>query len=455
MDIQYTLPSLSSQVLIRLMDLMTRNRFEAISSFLHIVTPAEEDQLAGDPLNKIRPLYDRMKAKCLEYYQPLRELSVDERMVKSKSRTHFRQYIRNKPTKWGFKFWVLADPTGFTSNFELYQGKRRSTTPSSHGLAYDVVMDLTMPFHHQNYLIFFDNFYTSPTLMDALQEHGISSTGTLRVSRTGVPEAVKELNSVLKRRDVPRGTGYYIRSSSAVFVCWRDNDCVTVASNSYPGHVDGTARRKSKDQMGVHSAVDVPLPSAIRRYNQFMGGVDKSDQLISYHRVLRQTVRYWKTLWYHLLEISISNAFIFHKWRLLESGAKKIPTMSTFLDGVVLAIVKRHSNQTAQPWDTFTIRHGSKPYSFEQRRKCAICRKKTVRKCPDCPFCPPLCQLVDRDCHTEWHSHAFGAVRQSWFYQQRARLEMSRMPNLTISSRKRAGRPSGVKNKKRRSVFSK
>jgi hypothetical protein len=435
---------------------MPRNRFEAISSFFHVVTPDEEIQLAEDPLKKIRPLYESIKSKCLELYQPLRELSVDERMVKSKARTHFRQYIRNKPTKWGFKFWVLADPTGFTINFELYQGKKRATAPSPHGLAYDVVMDLTTPFHHQNYFVFFDNFYTGPALIQSLKESGVHSTGTLRVTRAGVPESVKQLVSIMKRRDVPRGTGYYVRSSSIVYICWRDNDCVTVASNSFPGHEDGTAKRKGKNQSGGHQAVDVPLPAAIKQYNRFMGGVDKSDQLISYHRVLRQCKRYWKTLWYHLLEISATNAFILQKWLLLERNVKKIPTMTAFLDEVVLDIVKRHGTPMTEAWSTFTVRHGSKGYSYQQRRKCVICKKKTMRKCPDCPFSPALCQSAARDCHSEWHGNSFAARRQMWFLRQRSRLQ-TRVTAVNLpssSSRKRSGRPLGQKNKKRKSVFS-
>ncbi len=65
-----------------------------------------------------------IKGKCLELYQPLQELSVDERMVKSKARTHVRQYIKDKPTKLGFKYWVIADPTTLliTSTVELHLG---------------------------------------------------------------------------------------------------------------------------------------------------------------------------------------------------------------------------------------------------------------------------------------------------------------------------------------------
>ena len=91
-------------------------------------------------------------------------------MVKSKARTHFRQFIRNKPTKWGFKFWVLADSAGFTSDCSLYCGKQRGRPISDNGLAFDVVTDILHAFDYQGYSVYFNNLYTSPTLLHALKQ---------------------------------------------------------------------------------------------------------------------------------------------------------------------------------------------------------------------------------------------------------------------------------------------
>ena len=73
-----------------------------------------------------------------------------------------------------------------------------------------------------------------------------------------------------------------------------------------------------------------------------MGGVDLSDQLIGYHRLLRQTKKYWKTLLYHLLKIAITNAFDLHKWQLMMIGAR-IQTESQFRDKVVLSIIRLYT----------------------------------------------------------------------------------------------------------------
>ena len=84
--------------------------------------------------------------------------------MKTKARTLFRQYIQNKPTKWGMKYWVLADQSGYTVDFNIYAG--RSTTYSENGLSFDVVMELFEPYVFQGYELFIDNFYTSLVLLE-------------------------------------------------------------------------------------------------------------------------------------------------------------------------------------------------------------------------------------------------------------------------------------------------
>ena len=50
----------------------------------------------------------------------------------------------------------------------------------------------------------------------------------------------------------------------------------------------------------------------LKNYNAVMGGVDLSDQLQCYE-VLRRTRKWWKTLLFHFMNISATNAYIVHK----------------------------------------------------------------------------------------------------------------------------------------------
>ena len=72
-----------------------------------------------------------------------------------------------------------------------------------------------------------------------------------------------------------------------------------------------------------------------------MGGVDKSDQYISYNRILRKTVRYWKTFLYHLLEIIATNSSILYNWHRMELEQKSI-SQTQFRDSLVQQIIGKY-----------------------------------------------------------------------------------------------------------------
>lgn len=264
-----------AQVLIRLHDLMTCHRFELIGSFIHTVTIEEESSLDQDLLKKIRPLQEYIKKKCLNLYQPLQNLSVDERMVKSKARCHLIQYMKNKPCKWGFKYWVIADPSGYTVDFELYTEQK-----GENGLAYDVVMTLCQNFKFQGYSLYVDNFYTGVALFENLAKIGISATGTLRTDPRGVPNVVKRLQKALSESRVPRGDGYYIRATSLAYVCWRDKRIVTAMSAALPGHGEEFVERRVKTKEGVTYSDFVPSNST--RIQQIYG---RSGQVRAVHGI--------------------------------------------------------------------------------------------------------------------------------------------------------------------------
>jgi hypothetical protein len=73
-------------------------------------------------------------------------VAIDERMVKSNHRSGVRQYIRDKPTKWGIKLWVVADSlNGYTYDFNIYAGKVAGQVTSVNGLGFDVVTTFAEP----------------------------------------------------------------------------------------------------------------------------------------------------------------------------------------------------------------------------------------------------------------------------------------------------------------------
>ena len=86
--------------------IMNRNRFETIKSNLHL---ADNSILELDPekkkdkLFKVRLLIEHFQNK-FRNIPMTSNLSVDEQMVPFKGKSQLRQYLPNKPTKWGYKF---------------------------------------------------------------------------------------------------------------------------------------------------------------------------------------------------------------------------------------------------------------------------------------------------------------------------------------------------------------
>ena len=67
-----------------------------------------------------------------------------------------------------------------------------------------------------------------------------------------------------------------------------------------------TVQRKSKD--GTKNTI--PCPQSIQLYNQYMGGVDKNDQLRNYYHVRLKSRKFYKYHFWFVFDVSITNAYI-------------------------------------------------------------------------------------------------------------------------------------------------
>ena len=233
---------------------MTRNRLKALMAMLHVVDPGSE--VEGDKLRKINPLIDFFKNRYQEFYQPRQNVAVDEQMVKSRHRSGIRQFNKDKPTRWGIKFWVLADSSnGYTVDFDVYVGKVEGQNVSAKGLGHDVVMKLMDSYFHQGYHLYVDNFYTSVTLFKDLFARGVRATGTIRDTRRDFPENFK--NSKQWAKGKGRGSVRWGRDGPCLAIQWLDNKVVSVLNTIDNANVRTQATRKCRNAQGRWSTEEV------------------------------------------------------------------------------------------------------------------------------------------------------------------------------------------------------
>ena len=83
-------------------DVPPRDRFQDIFWMLHVGNVPRK-------LDKIRPLLDILLPRFRALYCPSPSLTLDEIMVGFRGCFGSIQYVPLKPTKWGFKLFILAD----------------------------------------------------------------------------------------------------------------------------------------------------------------------------------------------------------------------------------------------------------------------------------------------------------------------------------------------------------
>ena len=142
-------------------------------------------------------------------------------------------------------------------------------------------------------------------LLDLLRV-GLYGCGTLRSNRKGFPPDLKPL---LKKGPGERGD-YRVRQHKHLTVAlWQDNRPVVVISTNSDPTQPTTVQRKARD--GTSSSIR--CPASISSYNKFMGGVDLNDQLRQYYSIRMKGRKYYKYIWWFLVDVAVTNAYILCK----------------------------------------------------------------------------------------------------------------------------------------------
>ncbi|KAF7646266.1 hypothetical protein LDENG_00190600 [Lucifuga dentata] len=387
---------------------ITRDRFEAIFWSLHLcdITDKENQKKKGttqyDRLLKIKPLYDQVLTACRAHYQPGREISIDERMIASKTRIRFRQYMEDKPSNlasnclcWQNRRW------GIHGNFFLYKGKSGATKEEE--LSQKSVMNLLLlQLLGKGYHLYVDNFYTSPALFTKLSAKGLCACGTIRqTSNNDVP------------KKAVRGDLRWLRKDSLLFVKWKSTREVTLCSTFHTAYTGKTVRRRVKEA-GRWQVRDIPTPDVVIDYNRYMGGVDLSDALIQYYSVLGKTMHWYKTLFFHFLDIAIVNAFILHKD--LAFQREETPLLQKQFRELLLKELLEESKTVDKPGSCSSSACMPAYYgqtATENRKHCVLCRTKGKKAkmpiyCTKCNI--SLCLTSTRNCFVEHYTHTVVSV---------------------------------------------
>lgn len=292
----------------RITNKITLKRFLKLMRFLHVNDNAvmpERNTPQFDKLYKIRPMLSHISNKFQQNFNPSRQMAVDESMVGFKGRSSLKQYMPMKPIKRGFKIWVLADSQcGYMLNFSVYEGKSKETEDGTSGER--VVLRLANNYLRKGYCLYFDNYFSTYTLIQQLLANETFACGTFRSNRKNYPTEIMKIDKGMKPGDFDSAS-----SGEISFCKWKDRGKKNVIIISSLHDPSVTCKISRTNKKGEKEELRCPKPVA--DYNVYMGGVDRFDQYMSYYNIAWKSRRWWMKIFYYMVESVICNAYICYK----------------------------------------------------------------------------------------------------------------------------------------------
>ena len=152
-------------------------------------------------------------------------------MIPFQGRVPGRQYVKNKPNPVGVKLLVHCGRSGMAYDFELYQGKDTGVSEDHKdlGLGESIVMRFieNLP-ERENFKVYFDNFFTSISLLIQLKEKGFHALSVLKTNR--MSGAVLNSKVDMKCQGSGAMDSCVSKSGDITIFRWQDNNVVNVAS---------------------------------------------------------------------------------------------------------------------------------------------------------------------------------------------------------------------------------
>lgn len=391
---------------------MSRDRFSLLLRFLHFADKGNHNK--DDRIWKVREIISMFLSRYRKYFYPFQKLVIDESLMLFKGRLIFKQYIPSKRHRFGIKLFVLCDcETGIVLDMIVYTGtdidipKVSKNDPT--GMSGAIVKRLMAPYMGRGHILYTDNWYTSPALCQFLHDNNTGSCGTARTNRKFMPrfdgqqtklddssssdtqddDATHDHGGRRKKRKTK--DRYVVKEKSGKILALMYND-------KRPVHLLSTVHRDVTVTTGkTDRRTNRPIkkPEMVVDYTQNMRLIDKCDSQLSGTECIRKTVKWYRKLFFHMLDITLLNAY--NMW-LVEKTIEpnKRPKVREFQYSVATQLLQKHCTPREKPR---ARRNGNQPQRIDmslstphypvhtdtiqgekQRKICMVCRHTKKRE---------------------------------------------------------------------------
>lgn len=249
-----------------------------------------------DKLAPIRDIFDSFVQNCKSAYTIGENATIDEKLEAFRGRCGFKQYIPNKPNKYGIKIFALVDANMFyVSNLEVYVGQQPEGPFRVRNDTCSIVQRMVAPISGTNRNVTCDNWFTTfPLINILLRDHRLTYVGTVKKNK---PELPQDFVNTKPRALFSSMFGFQKDITIVSYIPKKGRNVILASSQHHDDEIDMSTNEKVK-------------PSIITFYNQTKGGVDTLDKLCATYDVARNTRRWPMVIFYALLNMAGTNSQI-------------------------------------------------------------------------------------------------------------------------------------------------
>lgn len=370
------------------------------------------ERRSRDKLAAVREVFDKWVYRLKMLYNPGHCVTVDEQLIPFRGRCPFRQYIPNKPYRYGIKLWIVCDSeTAYAYNMEIYTGRDRNCHPEVKQ-GQRVVLQLTEGLEGRN--VTCDNFFTSHELAIELKKRKMSIVGTIRKNRKEIPPVLVDM----KKKPIHHSEFVFDLQNKITMVSYvpAKGRYVTLLSSYH------TRKEVSVDE---HKK-----PEIILFYNATKGGVDLLDKVVGTYRCKRKINRWPMAIFMNMLDISAYNAFVIFRqlhpnWNRNKQNFRRrlflIELGESLVESCILnrarlpqgthaaSLVRTMRGEQQEKTATNRLEHTERT---NKRARCHMCKPKPSAnlhsaRCDRCkkPVCPQHRFTICEKCEEELLNH--------------------------------------------------
>lgn len=169
---------------------------------------------------------------------------------------------------------------------------------------------------------------------------------------------------------------------------WKDNREVFYISTEFGNNLMKYYNKRQEEK---------EKPEAICKYNNYMGGVDKKDQMMAYYPCERKTLRWYKKIGIHVIYMLVMNSYFLYKkfeQPRVSLYDYRLQILEYLLPEKITKnpVEKRRTPSNHVPEKNLQTGEKKK----HAHRRCTYCHKNKIRRetvyhCPACPGKPALC----------------------------------------------------------------